>query len=103
MGTTGKCEDTKENCDYWKGQGLCTGEKRVDFMTKNCPKVCGKCGSTTTTRTGFPTPYPITTTEGRNDCKDSKANCDYWKDKGYCTSVKWESWMAENCPKSCQK
>ena len=100
---TGGCEDTKENCNYWLGEGYCTSDEWGSWMAENCPKSCGKCNTVTTT-TETVTPPPITTTKPNPvDCKDLKDNCAYWKGEGHCDSDEWGSYMTENCPVSCDK
>lgn len=37
------CDNKKEHCDYWKGQGFCT-KLHVKFMETYCKKSCSKCG-----------------------------------------------------------
>merc|ERR1719477_538008 len=95
------CEDTKDNCNYWLGEGYCTSEEWGEWMAENCPKSCNKCDKVTTT-TEIVTPLPITTTKP-SECKDLKDNCAYWEGEGHCDSDEWGQYMTENCPVSCKK
>jgi len=36
------CKDKNSSCSYWAQKGYCQ-HSHVDFMSKNCPKTCGKC------------------------------------------------------------
>lgn len=102
--TGGSCVDKKDNCGYWHGQNFCTEGEWISWMADNCPKTCGKCPVTTTTELLTPPPL-TTTTEGvtTKACEDTKENCNYWQEEGYCETGDWKEWMAEHCPKSCKK
>jgi len=109
------CEDTKDNCNYWLGEGYCTSEEWGQWMAENCAKSCDKCGVVTTT-TELLTPPPLTTTTGgvvtttsvtpppntttrpttRRQCEDNDTSCVHWKI--YCNS---NQYVKNNCKNTC--
>ena len=100
------CKDTKDDCEYWKGENMCTEGEWVTWMTENCPKSCGTCNgpvipvttttaSTTTTTVAPPIVRPTA-------CLDEE-DCAGWHSSGYCTDSTYSEYMSEHCPKVCGK
>ncbi|KAG1661053.1 putative tyrosinase-like protein tyr-3 [Nymphon striatum] len=85
------CVDKNKKCREWKKKGLC----KKSFVSKNCRKSCGKCG-TTTRRPSTKMSSRHTTMKG---CMDKHMKCREWKKKGFCK----ETFVSKNCRKSCGK
>jgi len=120
-GTTANCVDKDDNCPNWKDQ-YCTNPTYSDWMSKNCAKSCGTCGTTAVKDPCSPNPcqnggtcnksgssYTCTCAQGytgttcnRKVCKDSDDYCSSWARQGYCNSYSYRSWMRSNCKKSCK-
>jgi len=84
------CRDTSIStwCEQLKKKDLC----RLQSIKDRCQKTCGLCenniGST-------PKPTPEQTS-----CKDKKAECVYWAQKGFCSTT-YTVYMSLNCKLSC--
>lgn len=79
IGHSGDCHDERstEDCQYWKGLGLCGSS---DWVYKNCEKTCENCDKT-------------------GDCKDEKSAA-YCKDKS--SGCHWGE-MFWDCRKTCNR
>ncbi|CAK8684131.1 uncharacterized protein LOC143469186 [Clavelina lepadiformis] len=85
--TTSSCQDKRAtvDCKRWQGQGLCTDSRFATFMSRNCKKTCGQCGSIVTTVAA---------------CKDKTTRCKSYAKQNFCTE-QFVSYMRKNCRESC--
>ena len=123
--TASDCQDTSSSflCSYYVSNGYCSNS----WINDGCKKSCGLCTSTTTTTTtasttanncqdGYPNNCPNWAANGfctvgffNENCKKSCDNCgtQVCEDEfSFCTSLASTScsgWIADKCPKSCNK
>jgi hypothetical protein len=83
---TESCTDKRPgSCPSWAKSGYCT-EKYVDYMARNCPKSCGKCG-------GGPTP----TAQPRPAPTASPTKCEDQSNTGFALNGNGISSVAASC------
>ncbi|KAH7722743.1 hypothetical protein AAVH_09694 [Aphelenchoides avenae] len=100
---TAECFDTvkKETCDLWVKNGLC---KKYDIVRdKHCPKACNNCdgqlSKTLANTVQIAENAKKYIVASPNECVDTAATCDIWKQKGLCT--KYADVKDKHCRKSC--
>lgn len=79
-----KCEDRNKHCESWAKGGYCN---RNTYVKTYCKQSCGFCETAKPTTVSF--------------CKDLRSACGPWGERGYCRGD-FESFMSENCPKTCK-
>lgn len=86
------CGQTDSNCNYYKNQGYCSQA----HIQKTCSYTCGTCGARAQPR---PQPRPQARPPApaqSSGCRDTDANCAYYKGLGYCANV-------ENIRRQCKQ
>ncbi|TKR71631.1 hypothetical protein L596_019199 [Steinernema carpocapsae] len=99
------CQDVLKTCK----KQLCNRKGYVDFMTKNCGRICKRCDkqiqATTaapSTTSAEPEKADLKKNKGKK-CRNSRTDCDEWASQGFCSSTLYsEEHKRRMCGVSCK-